>query len=90
MVASADGAHRGRREAPAHSAAPGDRAVFTALRGHADIVLVGAGTARAERYGPPKRADLRIAVVTRSLDVDWESDLVRSGQALIVTTERRG
>ncbi len=54
------------------------------------MVLVGAGTARAEQYGPPKRADLRIAVVTRSLDVDWESALMRSGQALIVTTEESG
>ena len=64
--------------------------MFAALRASADLVLVGAGTVRAEHYGPPKRADLRIAIVTRALDVDWESDLVRSGQALIVTTERAG
>ena len=44
----------------------------------------------AEHYGPPKRADLRIAIVTRSLDVDWESDLLRSGQALVVTSDRAG
>lgn len=31
---------------------PADRAVFHALRTLADVVLVGAGTARAERYGP--------------------------------------
>jgi riboflavin-specific deaminase-like protein len=31
---------------------PGDRAAFHALRSAADVVLVGAGTARAENYGP--------------------------------------
>ena len=89
MIASADGATAvdGRSGT---LGGPGDRAVFNALRGHADLVLVGAGTVRAEHYGPPKRADLRIAIVTRALDVDWKSDLVRSGQALIVTTERAG
>jgi riboflavin biosynthesis pyrimidine reductase len=30
----------------------GDHAVFGALRASADVVLVGAGTARAEKYGP--------------------------------------
>lgn len=32
----------------------GDKAVFRALRALADVVLVGAGTARAEDYGPPR------------------------------------
>jgi riboflavin biosynthesis pyrimidine reductase len=31
---------------------PADKAVFMAMRGVADVVLVGAGTARAEDYGP--------------------------------------
>lgn len=31
---------------------PVDRAVFRALRGISDVILVGAGTARAENYGP--------------------------------------
>ena len=89
MIASADGATAvGGRSG--ELGGPGDLAVFAALRGYAELVLVGAGTVRAERYGPPKRADLRIAIVTRSLDVDWKSDLMRSGQALIVTTERAG
>ena len=89
MIASADGATAVDSRSGALGG-PGDRAVFTALRGYADLVLVGAGTVRAERYGPPKRADLRIAIVTRALDVDWKSDLVRSGRALIITTERAG
>jgi riboflavin biosynthesis pyrimidine reductase len=31
---------------------PADRAAFMAMRAVADVVMVGAGTARAERYGP--------------------------------------
>lgn len=60
----------------------GDLAVFRSLRDHADVVLVGAGTVRAESYGPtrvraadarrargqPDRA--RLVVVTRSADLD--------------------
>jgi riboflavin-specific deaminase-like protein len=38
------------RSAPISS--PADRALFHALRSVVDAVLVGAGTARAERYGP--------------------------------------
>lgn len=33
----------------------GDLAMFRSLRDHADAVLVGAGTARAESYGPTRR-----------------------------------
>lgn len=63
---------------------PGDNRIFAALRDLADVVLVGAGTARTEHYGPLKpSADrkqkreanglaptLPIAVVTRSLGLD--------------------
>jgi riboflavin biosynthesis pyrimidine reductase len=66
---------------------PADRRVFAILRGLADLVLVGAGTARAERYGPPARAGQRIAVVTRSADLDWSSPLFASGAGLVITTE---
>lgn len=62
----------------------GDRMMFRALRAQADIILVGAGTARAEGYRPPKRNEAvddirrergqqarpRLALVTRSLDLD--------------------
>ncbi len=59
----------------------GDLAVFRSLRDHADAILVGAGTVRAENYGPsraravPRRrargqADrARLVVVTRSADL---------------------
>jgi riboflavin biosynthesis pyrimidine reductase len=45
----------------------GDHAVFSHLRDWADVVVVGAGTIRAEGYGPLPRANL--AVVTSSGDV---------------------
>jgi riboflavin biosynthesis pyrimidine reductase len=68
---------------------PADKTLFSALRGIADVVLVGAGTARAEAYGPARasertRADRQrrgqapvptVAVVTRSLDLDLTSPL---------------
>jgi len=66
---------------------PADRRVFQALRSHADVILVGAGTVRAEAYGPArldeegrKRRESQgrppvppIAVVTRSGNLDWSS-----------------
>ncbi len=62
----------------------GDRMMFRALRAQADVILVGAGTARAEGYRPPQRYDAaqaqrrsrgqqprpRLALVTRSLELD--------------------
>lgn len=59
----------------------GDRQLFLALRDRSDVVLAGAGTVRAERYGPTslRAADRRVrrgqsprpvlAVVTRSGDL---------------------
>jgi riboflavin biosynthesis pyrimidine reductase len=66
-----------------------DQAVFSALRAVADVVVAGAGTVRAEGYGPPRTPAARrserlargqteaprIAVVTRSLDLDWSAPL---------------
>jgi riboflavin-specific deaminase-like protein len=51
MVSSADG--RATLEGrSAGLSSPADRALFHALRAASDAVLVGAGTVRAERYGP--------------------------------------
>jgi riboflavin biosynthesis pyrimidine reductase len=66
---------------------PADQRVFHLLRDLADVVLVGAGTARAERYGPPAKPGQRIAVVTRSANLDWSSPLFASGAGLVVTAE---
>lgn len=84
MVASADGATavEGRT---AHLGGAADKAVFGIIRTLADAILVGAGTARAEGYHPPRvpsgdaaaaRAARgqaprpRLAVVSRRLDLD--------------------
>lgn len=80
----------------------GDLAGFRALRAAVDVVLVGAGTARAETYGPAKvRAEARaarvergqaprpaIAVVSTSLDVDGVVERVTEGEGelLVVTS----
>ncbi|MBA2624775.1 MAG: pyrimidine reductase family protein [Acidimicrobiia bacterium] len=66
---------------------PADRRLFLLLRTLADVVLVGAGTVRTERYRPvevgPAEQDARrqrdqapvppIAVVSRSCALDWTS-----------------
>lgn len=85
MIASIDGATavEGRSGG---LGGPGDRAVFASLRRAADAVLVGASTVRAEHYHPPARADLRIAVVTASGDLDWSWALWRHPRTVVVTT----
>ena len=63
---------------------PGDKAVFRALRAVPDVILVGAATARVERYGPVRLDDEvrarrvargqsslpRLALVSGRLDLD--------------------
>lgn len=51
MIFSADGAAAFQGRAGRLSA-PADYQLLLALRAYADVVLVGAGTARAENYGP--------------------------------------
>ena len=82
MVASADGSTAWEGSSRPLSG-PADMAVFRTLRAVADVVLVGGRTARSEQYGRiPLRAsarawraahgrppEVRLAVVTRSLDL---------------------
>jgi len=49
---------------------PADHALFAVLRAQADVVLVAAGTVRAEHYGPSK---VPVAVISRSCRLDWDS-----------------
>lgn len=78
-----------------------DHNLLLALRGYADVVLVGAGTVRAERYGPVRlsptqRADRRehfgitdvppIAVVTRTGQVPASLFAEPRQRPLLVTT----
>ena len=101
MISSLDGAItvEGRSGALGGVA---DRRVFRALRALADVVLVGAGTVRVERYGPARLDDderaLRvgrgqapvppIAVVTRSGELDWSSPFFTDAEArpIVFTT----
>jgi riboflavin biosynthesis pyrimidine reductase len=86
MVTSTDGAAYVDGRSTGLSG-PDDKRIFGVLRALADVVLVGAGTARAEEYRPalrrPSLASLRegrpetppIALVTRSLGLDLASSL---------------
>ncbi|WP_197283824.1 pyrimidine reductase family protein [Mycobacterium sp. Marseille-P9652] len=60
MIFSADGAAAfGGRAGPLSN--PTDQELLRTLRGYADVVLVGAGTARAENYGPVRLTPQRRA-----------------------------
>jgi riboflavin biosynthesis pyrimidine reductase len=91
MISSADGAATlgGRSGA---LGGPADRMVFGVLRSLADVILVGAGTARAEKYRPVSRAGIwaglrdgqaaplpAIAVVSASLDLSGCEQLLAGG-----------
>jgi riboflavin biosynthesis pyrimidine reductase len=86
MIASADGAAV-IEGSSAPLGSPADLSVLLALRAAADVVLVGAGTVRADAYGAPSRPGLTIAVVTRSAKLDFSSALFASGAGILVTTE---
>jgi riboflavin biosynthesis pyrimidine reductase len=64
-----------------------DSEVLAVLRGLADIIVVGAGTVRAEGYGPPAKAGQRIGVVTTSGDLDVDSGLFTSGAGFLICLE---
>lgn len=59
-----------------------DHEVFQLLRRLADVVLVGAGTARIEKYG---RSKTPLAIVSRRLDIP--DHLVRPDLIVITTTD---
>ena len=63
---------------------PADQALLLALRTFAQVILVGAGTVREERYGPPRIEGQRIAVVSRSGRLDFTTPLFASGRAVVV------
>lgn len=66
---------------------PTDQALLLLLRTFADVILVGAATVREERYGPPRGEHQRIAVVSRSGDLDYTSRLFASGKGMVVLPE---
>jgi riboflavin biosynthesis pyrimidine reductase len=102
MVASVDGAASlGGRSGGLSG--PADRLVFSVLRSLADVILVGAGTARAEGYRPvrvgevwaPLRAGRApvppIALVTGRLDLNDDAPLLAGAasgaRTIVLTTE---
>ena len=100
MIASIDGAVTVDGRSGGLSG-PADRLVFSVLRSLADVIVVGAGTARAERYRQARPDELwqqlragrppvpPIAVVTRRLDLELNDQLFGPGQrrTMVLTTE---
>lgn len=88
MIASADGG-TAVDGVSGDLGGPGDKTMFGALRGVADIILVGAATVREEAYRAPttneetaaarvargQAARPRLAIVSRSLDIDLDLPL---------------
>lgn len=98
LVSTPDGAAYARDGLSGSLGGPVDTRVFALLRSLADVILVGAGTARAEGYQPVRKgeldADLRqrlglrpvppIAIVSKSLNIPVA--LIAPGQ-IVITTE---
>jgi riboflavin biosynthesis pyrimidine reductase len=84
----------------------GDRRVFSVLRSWAEVIVVGAGTMRAEQYGPVRFDDAvqtarrargqapvpPIAVVSRSANFEYGTPFFTDAavKPIIVTTDERG
>ena len=64
-----------------------DREVLLTGRRLADMIIVGAGTVRAEGYGVPKKSGQRIGVVSRSGRVDADTPLFASGAGFLIVPE---
>src|SRR5690606_4805632 len=78
-----------------------DTAMLVGLRTRVDAVMIGAGTMRAERYGPPVgdpakrelRAELGLApaplmVIVGSLDLPWDAELFSApGEVVLITSD---
>lgn len=67
MVSSLDGAATDASGNTAGLSSPADRRLLVLLRESADVLLVGAGTVRVQRYRPSRTL---IAVLTRTGDLD--------------------
>lgn len=102
FVATLDGAAQGPDHRSGSISGAADKRAFALLRALADVILVGAGTARAEKYGPAEiRAEFAairkahghvettppIAVVTDSLDLP--QPLLEDPRTLLFVPRRR-
>jgi riboflavin biosynthesis pyrimidine reductase len=66
---------------------PVDQELLLTLRTLVDVVVVGASTARKEGYGPPRSPNLRLAVVSRSGDFDFDAPIWQSDRSLLIMPE---
>jgi riboflavin biosynthesis pyrimidine reductase len=83
FVTTLDGAAHDTSGVTASLGGEVDTELFAHLRTIADVVLVGAGTARIERYRP--RSSAPLAVVSRRLDIPER--LQTSGVVVVTTTD---
>ena len=60
-----------------------DTAMLVGLRTRFDAVMIGAGTMRAERYGPLPD-DRLLVIVSGSLDLPWDAPLFTEGGAPVL------
>jgi riboflavin biosynthesis pyrimidine reductase len=101
MVSTLDGSASGADGVSASVSSPVDKATFGVLRGLADVILVGAGTVRAEGYRAPvarpsfaerragagQRPAPALAIVTRSGRLPTGTDLFQgSSPTYVITT----
>ena len=98
LVVSADG-HASIDGRVAELTSASDQRLFHHLRGLSDVILVGAATVRAEKYGPVRVSDAvtrqrlaegraavpTLAIVSRSLDMDIDK-IAGAGQPIVVLT----
>ena len=82
MVSTIDGAATGASGLTGSINNPADKRVFHLLRSMADAIIVGAGTARAERYGP---AVAPIVLVSRAGQVPERLQDAPDGRVLLAT-----
>ena len=82
MVSTVDGSATGEGGLSGAINNEADERVFRILRGLADAIIVGAGTARAEGYGP---ADRPLVLVSRSADVPEKLRGAAPGSVLMAT-----
>lgn len=100
FVTSVDGAAQGVDAKSGTLSSRADKRIFALLRSLSDVIVVGAGTARAEGYQPVQhseaRAELRtqhglaplpaMAVVSRSLELDAGLLAGTGGPVVVITT----
>jgi riboflavin-specific deaminase-like protein len=98
LVLSADG-HASINGRVTQLTSPTDQALFHHLRSLSDVILVGASTVRAEKYGPVRITDAvahqrvgggrserpTLVIVSRSLDLDLDA-ITDTGQSVVVLT----